>query len=433
MEQEHREKESPSSGGAGKALRKYLWLLWLLLLIPVIYFGVQVFLIMAPNMTHEVAMLATMTETLDVTGQVVLNSQPIYGGAGGYPYYTVPTGQRVSAEAEVALVFDSETGVQAMDNIRAIDSEIENLRAAQQTVAEGGDMEGLLGERQSGLYGILSGIEAGDYTGLDAAKNQMALASNKMQVAAGEAQDFEPRIAQLNALRQQYQAMATPIATVTAPEVGYFVPSSTQDAIPMDYETIDALTPLQLQEALARQPEYYGADVAGHIVSDFKWSYFITVSAKNAERFVEGDKSLRLRFPDVGNITVPVEVHRVTVDEENDVAAVELYCEYVSPDVLVLRVEHAEVIFGEYKGIRLSKSALRMMDVTNEDGSVNTYRGVYVEFGNMVYFRRINVIMEDDFYMLIPNAYEKGVNEVELYDKVIVDSGGQELFDQKIL
>ncbi len=74
-----------------------------------------------------------------------------------------------------------------------------------------------------------------------------------------------------------------------------------------------------------------------------------------------------------------------------------------------------------------------MQDVTNEDGSVNTYRGVYEEFGNMAYFRRIDIVMENEHYMMVPARYEEGVNEVELYDKIIIDSGGVELHDRRIL
>lgn len=425
--------KGPSSGGLWRRLRKYIWLAWLLLMIPVVYFAVQVVLILAPSMRYEVAMMHTMTESLDVVGQVVLNGQPVYSDGGGYPYYTVPTGQRVAAGADIALIFDSETGVQAMDNLNAINTELDNLYDAQQTVAQGGDMEGLLGELQEGLYGVLSGVEACDYTSLDGAKNEMALASNKMQIAAGDAVDFRTRIAQLHTLKTQYEAMAQAVSTVQSPAVGFFVPSSLRDAIPMDYETISAMPPDALKTALHQPPAYYGSEVAGHIVSDFKWSFFMTVSAKDSEKFVKGDKSLKLSFPDAGNMAVPVQVNEVVVDEENDVASVELYCEYVSPEVLVLRVEQAQILFGEYKGIRLSKSALRMMDVTNDDGSINTYKGVYIEFGNMVYFKRIEIIMEDDFYMIIPNEVVDGVNEVRLYDKVITDSGGVELYDKKIL
>ncbi|HBU11227.1 MAG TPA: hypothetical protein DEB31_00360 [Clostridiales bacterium] len=422
-----------AASGGGRKRGRYLRLLWLLVLVPVVYFAVQVAFILAPSMQYEVATLDTMTESIAVTGQVVLNSRPVYSSTGGVPYYTVPTGQRVAADSDIAMIFKSESGVQAMDNLYAVEQEIAGLVEAQETDTAGGAMETLLDEMQDGLYNVLASAEVYDYTQLDEAKNEVTLAANKIQIIAGDAQDFGTRIAALEALKAQYQAQARPVATVQAAEVGFFVPSSARDVIPMGYEAISALPPLALQEALAAPPSYYGANVIGHIVSDFKWNFFTTVSAKDAEKFVVGDKSLQLLFPGAGNVSVPVEVQNVVPDAENGLAAVELFCEYVGPEVLTLRVEEAQVVFGAYKGIRLSKSALRMQDVTNEDGSVNTYRGVYEEFGNMAYFRRIDIVMENEHYMMVPARYEEGVNEVELYDKIIIDSGGVELHDRRIL
>lgn len=430
-------RNSSSGNDEGKKLRRRLWrrykyLLWLLVIVPLVVFVVQVMLVMAPRMQYEIAVQHTMTDSIEVTGQVVMNSQTVSGGA-GYPYYIVPSGQRVAAGAEVAYIFNTAAGAEAQDSIAAIDAELESLVDAQDTIAQGGDMENLLGDLQNGLFGVLDSIESGNYSHLQQSKNEMSLAANKMQIAAGETENFEERIAYLNDLKTQYQSLAQPVATVTAPAVGYFIPSSLNDAKAMDYETIEALSPKSLQEALKKPPVYYGNDVAGHIVSDFKWHFYTTVSAKEAEKFYVGDTSLHLSFPDRGDITVPVEVEAVEIDEENNVAKIQLYCEYVSPEVMQLRVEQANIIFSSIKGLRISKKALRLVDVTNPDGSVNTYKGVYVEFGNMIYFKKVDIIMEDDFYFIIPLTKEKGKNEVELYDKIVVDSGGVELYDNKIL
>lgn len=412
---------------------RYLWLLWLFVAVPLVYFAVQVAVILAPTMQYEIATLHSMTEAVSVVGQVVLNSQPIYSGAAGHPYYTVPTGQRVTAGADIALVFENESAVQAMDNIKAIEEEIINLEDAQATMAQGKDMDSLLQQLQEGLYTLLDSAEKADYTDIDAAQNQMALSFNKMQIAAGDAASFAPRIQQLNQLKDQYSAMAQPLSTVQATAAGFFVPSSLQDAVPMDYAAISALSPPALKEALKNPPTFYGADVFGHIVSDFKWYFITTVSAQEAEKFVVGDKSLQLSFTNQNNLQVPVQVSKVQVHEESGTAKVELYCEYVSPQVLLLRVEEAQVLFAQHKGVRISKSALRMMDVKDQDGNINTYKGVYIEFGNMVYFKRIQIIMEDNFYMLVPNEVIKDVNEVRVYDKVVIDPGGVELYDEKIM
>ena len=132
-------------------------------------------------------------------------------------------------------------------------------------------------------------------------------------------------------------------------------------------------------------------------------------------------------------MSVPVIVESVEVDEAEGLAKVVLYCEYTSADTLRLRTEQARVVFDVKKGLLLEKSALRLVDEVDDAGNAVTYKGVYVKFGNMVYFRKVHILVENDFYMLVPGDTEAGVNEVEMYDEVVTDAGGVDLYDQKIL
>lgn len=412
--------------------KRYRWLLWLLLMVPVVYFAVQVVIVLAPQVQTEVALQDTMTDSVTVQGEVVLSNVPITG-TGGKLYYTVPKGQRVAAGTEVAQVYSSESAVQAMDAKDRVDAEIALLEDAQKTVALGSDLELLLGEMQSGIYGMLGEMETGHYAGMEDYRAQMLLAANKWQVATGQVAGFASRIARLKAESNSYAAQATPIGAVTAPENGYFVPSAQYDRRGLAYETVAAMTPEQLQRSIARAPEYYSSNVAGHIVTDYKWHFFTVISAKEAEKFTVGDKSLQIAFPEAGGNPLPVTVKSVVLDEDRGIAAVELYCEYMRPEILQLRTEKAEIIFGVKKGLRISKNALRLVDFENADGSKSTYKGVYVKFGNMVYFRKIEILHEDGAYMLVSADVVEDVNEVQMYDDVVVDSGGLELYDRRIL
>ncbi len=414
-------------------VRKYLKLLYLLPLIPIVYFAIQVFIVISPRMRTDVVKNGTMTDYMAVNGQVVLDSQPIYSNMSGYIYYTVQDGERVSNDTEVAQFFATEAGVEAMDIIAAADKELEMIQEASQTVVEGSDLENLLDERQTGLYDLLNAMESNNYSSLESVVGQLSLADNKMQIATGEATDFDAYIASLESLKEEYGILAAPIGVATVSDSGYFVSSELQDVISLDYEAASVMDPTTLQQTMNDEPLYHNENVVGHIVKDYKWSYFTTVSASEAQRFVVGDKSLRLRFPNSGGMEVSVEVENVTVDEVNDIAKVELFCDEISADVLSMHVEEAEIIFGVEQGVRIPKEALRLVNETNEDGSVSTHQGVYIQFGNMVYFRHVEIILEDEYYLLASWDYEDGVNEVQLYDTVVVDPGGVELYDSKIL
>ncbi|MGD9559652.1 MAG: HlyD family efflux transporter periplasmic adaptor subunit [Oscillospiraceae bacterium] len=412
--------------------KRYRWMLWLLLLVPVVYFAIEVASLLAPRVRTEVALTDSMTDALSVQGQVVLSSRAVMG-SGGTLYYTVPAGQRVAAGAEVAQVFADEAAAQAMALVDEIDEEIALLQQAQQTAAESGDLDVLMGQMQQGIYGLLDGMERQAYDALRTARNEMLLAGNRWQVSTGQATDIAGRLAELSARRTGYARQAVATGSVAAPESGYFTPAARQDRQMPSYEEVAPLSPSLLKQLIELPPSYHSQKVVGHIVTDYKWHFFTVVSAKEAEKFVVGDKSLQITFPDVGDMMLPVMVKNVVVDEERGLASVELYCEYMQPEVMQLRVENAQIVFGIEKGLKISKNALRLVDFENEDGSTTTHKGVYVRFGNMVYFRRVDILVEDDFHMLVPAVPEKGVNEVEMYDDVVVDTGGMELYDRKIL
>lgn len=412
--------------------KKYRWLFWVILMVPFVYLAVQIFIILAPQPIYETVFAGSMTDSIEVTGQVILESVTV-PSIDGVPYYIVPVGQRVAAESEVAWVFEKESELEVMDKVQAIESELLLLHEAQSTVTEGGELQTHLDAMQSGIYSMINAMEKGDYGAAASPIMDTALAANKLQIATGEMQNFNDRIGQLESQKSALEASLNPRGVITVPETGYFVPTSQHDAIQRTYEDVAELSPSALQDILNTPTGYYGDDIAGHIVTDYKWSFFTVVTSKQASKFVVGSKAISLKFPDAGDITMPVTVKSVVIDEGAGLAKIELLGEYISPDILHLRAEKAEIVFGEKKGVQVPKAALRLVDIENEDGTMVTYKGVYVKFGNMVFFRKIDILIEDEFYMIVPAAITDGVNEVGMYDEVVVDTGGVELYDRKIL
>ncbi len=422
MKDSRKEKTSTPYYMRSKKSRQLKWLIWVLVMIPILYFAVQVVYILTPRMRTELAIKETMTDYLMVQGDVVLKTEPVTGQ--GILYYTVPPGQRVAAGAEVAKVFSSTEAVEAMNDLNAVNQELTLLETAQKTMAESGDVDLYLEQMQKAQLQYIRLLQQGEYTNLEESKNAMVLAGNKVSVATGEAVNFEERIAYLNGQKQHYESIAVPIGSLTTPVTGYFSPSAKYDRIPLDPEAVQQASPAELQQMLNQPPAYFGADVIGHITSDYKWSFIAVVPIKDAARFEVGSTALQLAFPDSSEKTSPVKVESVTMDEGAGLAKVVLSCDYISPEILNLRVEHAKIIFRELKGLRVDKNALRVIEGKQY---------VYIKFGNQVYLTPIKILLEDEYYLLVSDVYEEDVNELRMFDTVVVDSGGMELHDQRIL
>ncbi len=404
-----------------KLWRRLRLIFWVGLLGFFAYLVVQVVLVLSPQMRTTIVVEGEMVDALQVQGFVTIESIPVQSS--GVMYYTVPTGQRVSEGDEVALIYADQAGVLAREELNSIQQEMEALQEVQESAVQAGDVDAILRETEENLLAYLDVLASGNYSDIAQPRNELAMSSNRLQLATGEETDYMLRMQTLQEQANALEGAAAAQGAVTAPQSGYFVPSGHQDRIPAVYEDLQAQTPQQLVEALQQAPTYYDDSVVGHMVTDYQWSFFTVIPWTEAEKFVVGDK-MELRFTDVSDERLEVRVQAVEEDEQAGVAKVELLCEEVNPDILNLRLEEAEIIFGTETGLRLEKQALRVIEGQT---------CVYEVFGNQVRLRPVEVLVDGEDYVLLSDQYETNVNEIELYDEVVVESGGIELYDQKII
>ena len=134
-------------------------------------------------------------------------------------------------------------------------------------------------------------------------------------------------------------------------------------------------------------------------------------------------------------------VTEVTIDEENDLARFVLTCNSINGDALCLNKAEAKISTQENTGLLIPTEAIHYLkeDGTEaEDKGENYIPGVYVKYGNIARFRRIDpvddahpLITEGDYTLVQPKGTADSVSQVRLYDEIIVS--GQNLYDGKLL
>lgn len=402
---------------------RYLRYLWLLLLIPVGYVCIQMVFILSPNVSTATAIDHTMTDFTDIGGVVATRSTPIFGGGGGVVYYTVEPGQWVSADTPVAELYATQEAAEARAEIDRINMELQQLQTAQRTTSEGVDANLYMQQMVNGIHDLRSVTDSLDYSNLNTAMEEVALANNKYQIATGQVENFQTRIDVLMARRAALQAQAVPTGSILMEKTGFFMPAAKYDRVPYDIEALQEATPEELASLLAAQPAYSEEGIVGYVVEEYKWFLFITVGADEVVKYVPGN-SVHLMFPEWGSFSLPAKVEAVEQNEEMSAFKITISSEQVTPELLQLRAENARVVFRIESGLRIDRDALRIIDGQT---------GVYIKFGNNAYFRHIEILLEDEKYILISGTYKRGVNEVQRFDEVIVDTGGMELYDGKIL
>ena len=98
-----------------------------------------------------------------------------------------------------------------------------------------------------------------------------------------------------------------------------------------------------------------------------------------------------------------------------------LKCNLMNKKYAVLRKNPVKLIFNTYTGYQVNNKAVR---------EINGQKGVYVLNGNIVKFKKINIVYSDSEYSIcsVPDG-ESGY--LKQYDEIIVE--GTDLYDGKIL
>ena len=403
-----------SDPGASSALGKLAGFVIAVVVLAGIYVGYQALQVLFPPNTYETALLATVADTVDADG--VLLFDEVYVPGGGTLGYLAADGERVSAGAAVAEIYSSPEQAGLRQQLTSLNDQIELLQRSQNTTAT--QLDSLKKERASALYDMMDALDSSAYDETAQGEENYILAQNKLWVITGEVSDFSAQIASLTEQSAQVQAQLGEPTQITAPQTGYFIRNSASGRLNAGADDILALNTTDLQAYLNSDPELPLDGCAGKIVSGFAWRYVGLCSAKEGEKLLGSNEATGL-------------------------ARFVITCEIINGDVLRLNRAGAQIIVGETTGLRVPIDAIHYL---KEDGTEsetqgeNYIPGVYVKYGNLARFCKIDPVDNDhplvtdgEYRIVMPSSSDKTktVSEVRLYDEIIVS--GQNLYDGKLL
>ena len=413
------------------------------LLLAAAYVGYQAMQVLFPPNTYETALLATVEDTIDAEGVLLFDESYVSGS--GTLGYLAADGERVSAGTAVAEVYSDAIQATLRQQLTQISDQIDLLQRSQNNTTSL-QLESLRKNRSAALYDLMDSLDCGDYEDTDAEKEDYILSQNRLWVITGEVAGFSDQITALTQQAASVQSQLGNPTQITAPQTGYFIRSSSTGRLNAGAEDILALDATGLKAYAESSPEVALDGCAGKIVSGFTWRYAGVCTAKEAEKLLGKDGkplsgSVEIRFPGQVETPLKAKVSEVEIDSENGIARFVISCEIINGDVLRLNCADAQIIVGRTTGLRVPAAAVHYL---KEDGSEaeeqgeNYIPGVYVKYGNLARFCRIDpaddahpLVTDGDYRIVLPSGTANSVSEVRLYDEIIVS--GQNLYDGKLL
>jgi len=384
------------------------------------YVGYQVYRSIFSEVTTEMAVMHSVYESIETKGLVFRNETPLKQVDGGYPYYTIENGTRVSKSSVIASIYDDADSGRIEAQMQEIDRQIASLKEIQSEGSSGRITLDMINDQiDNTVYDLIFSTETGFLDGVDSFRFTMLSLLSKKQLITGKEVDFTAKIAQLEQERANLKKkMHTATSVLRAPVAGYFADHSDGYEASLTTDLLPDLTVRQLKEYLdsfSKQSLDYGK-----IVSGYEW-YMACVVPDSYYNLLGVGNKLTLRMTFVLDEPIPVTVYAANKDGQGNLAVV-FRCDYMSEELATIRGETVEIQMVEHTGLKVPKRAI----IVDE----NRQPGVYVRSGNVVSFRKIEQeYSEAADYVVCKVVAEDGY--LQLYDDVIV--GGRGLYDGKII
>lgn len=402
-----------------------------ILLTVLIYFGVNAASYFLDPFTTTLVYDYTSENAVTVSGYVVRQEEVLTGGGGDLVYFSRGEGEKVSRGGTVALVYQSAQALQDANTLRSLEEQLEQLTYAR-SLASGASTSARLDEEVvSSLIAFRGAMASGSLSDAGEPGDNLRSAILKRSFAYSGTETLDAAIASLQEQIAALTASAGAGTTaITAPAAGLFsslvdgyesvlLPENLEDMTPADYR---AIAPQAVSNACGKM--IYGSE----------WSFVTLMRTADMGKMAVGD-TVSLRFQNGLNRDLPMTVSAIS-GEEGGQKVVVLSSENYLGLTTLLRHQNAQIIFNSYTGLRVPRSAVRILTetVTDEDGTELTEKttGVYCLWGSAARFKPVQVIWQESSYILVaPADGASATRTLRAGDEVI--TAAEDLYDGKVI
>lgn len=387
------------------------------LVVAVVYLGMQIYSIFNPNYRTETAIYYQMSENIQMTAAAVFEKQRVDGT--GMMGYLVEDGERVHPGQLIAEIYATPEQAQARLQYKQLEQQLQMLESSEKI--QGADVGAITRQLQDGLYALLSNLDSGNYAMASNDFDTYLIAANKVQFLTGKVEGFAQQKQEIQSKMQSLETATGSPQLLTAPASGYFVRGEQAGVQPFTQQQLEEMTPQQLQQELQKSVPPSPPSL-GRIITDYRWYIYGTTDSDLSKQLKVG-QMVKVRLAEKGGLKFSVKVENIQKDSESELCKIKLSCQTITPEALSIGIEQMELVVNEYEGIRVPRSAEHIRQFTDENGKEMEEYGVYVKLGNLMYFRKIsNKLYQNEEYMLLPlDSIKENGDEVRLYDEIIVE------------
>lgn len=378
-------------------------------IVALVYFGYHMYNVSGGQIETIDAVSVTAVDKINLTGVFIREQYPIEWQSQDMSEFLIDDGEKVASGQRVALLFSDSESRQQYAKYKELSSKLEALEESEAYLFDVADSAKLSLLIKSAVSDYTDAQIGGDISKISDATYQLNSLIDLQKNNISTKEEYETELSTLRNEVKAYSNASYSGSYLKSPTAGYFFKSS--DGFDERYmpKNLDNLTCGDIRAAVDNAGNTLNY-ATGKVVAGFEW-YFAAEIDESQVKKLKSVGSVKIAFPQVSTATEPAELIEIRTQDDGKSLAI-FKSTHMNEQLLMSRVQQAEIILGNYTGIKIPKTSIR------QNGGV---WGVYCLVGEDKVFKEIKWVYETDSYYIVKQAksVEEGLFE---YDKIIISA-----------
>lgn len=400
----------------------------ILSILVIAYFIYHLFNGFSTKIETEAAFLTTKRETISLDAYILREETVLYSNSGGGVNYLYEDGEKVSKDSKIADIYSSAGGSGLTEKIIDIDRKINVLEKSNSDKnISSSDTQAIDKKINELFYVMRDKIETGNIEYALRKRDELLTLLNRRLVLVQAVGGYEDKIVLLQGERTNLTTSMNDISeTIYAKDSGYFYTMVDGYEDIFTVNNAQNMTLALFDEIISSPPKENTGDAIGKLVTNYNW-YVVCEITKEQNRSFTENGSYDIVFPYSASEELNMTLERIIAPTDSDRVLLVFKTNVMPNGFNYLRKQEIEVVQSSYTGYKIPISSVRM---------VNGVQGVYILSGNIVTFKEITPLLEQNGYYIVkeqPTYLEDDeyYKKIGLYDLVITKGTG--LYDGKIV
>lgn len=392
----------------------------------------------SPGLELIDAVPTTVTKVIETDAYIMRDEQPIHAksAGGGSVVPSVKNGERMAIYQKIADVYsNSSPDIEARlfeidEQIELLDSTVDSDRSVQSSSR----MDSSIYES---IFKLRTLCDRGYYDEALSMRTSLLVDIKKRDILTGGVTDYSSQISKLQAEKNSLRSeLGVCLESIYSSSTGYYFSDCDGYGTVFSSKNVDTLTFYDFAAMIESEPDEVSGSCIGVMVHDYKW-YIACLMKKSEAASLVDMYSCSITFT-YSNRSLDMVLYRTIPETPGDDVVVIFQCETLPENFDYTRMQPIEISAVEYTGFYVPIAAVRI---------VNGFEGVYILDEVTIEFRRINIIYEDDGYVICTGSPDETISladgekvtdsDDEIYPWIrqndIIVVSGTELYSGKVI